>query len=135
MGDTQFTHWVLEAVFSYVFTEDDNDDHNEYDNITSFLDGVVTHLENDLSYEGVTVVLNEEKSMFVCSLLVPSASEESIETVVGKGMGAIRTAFHACNGHTPGWPALKEILQGVHVTPADMGANVPHDAGRVLTSV
>lgn len=104
--------YVLEASFSYTFSDDETPD------ISSFLDQVVDHLQDDLGVGDVTVVLDKGVSEFSMSLLIPSYDQESIETVVGKGMGLLRTAFHKCEAHTPGWPTVHEALLGVKVTPA-----------------
>ncbi|MDQ1745785.1 MAG: hypothetical protein QOD07_48 [Frankiaceae bacterium] len=130
---TPFPYWLLEADFSYTMTESDGE-HTGYDDITQFLDAVVTHLEDALAVEDVTLVLDEEGQAFSVSLLVTSPAEESIETVVGKGMGLLRTAFHACDGHTPGWPGLKQMLMGVKVSQAKLAA-APVAERRALSSV
>lgn len=108
-------YFTLDAAFSYSFTEDaaEND-------ITSALDSIVEHLEDCLGVEDVFVVCDEHARTFTVSQLVASNELDSIETVVGRGMGALRTAFHACDNHTPGWPSPQEALLSVHVSPTQI---------------
>lgn len=110
MAADQSPHFVLEADFSYTYDEGEEGD------IESFLDQTVTHLEDELGADDVTLVLDKADSTFSISLLVPSHKAESIETVVGKGMGLLRTSFHACNAGTPNWPTPREALLSVRVT-------------------
>ena len=101
--------FAVEADFSYTFDDDGGD-------IVAFMDTVVDHLVEALGADDVFVVLNEDVQTFSISTLVPSYEGESVETIVGKGMGLFRTAFHACDAVTPNWPA-PHATGGVRVTP------------------
>lgn len=105
---SKHTHYALEAHFGYMLTGEES--------IVPFLDAVTEHLR-ELGVEDVFVVSDETEREFTTSQLVTSNAGESIETVVGKGMGALRAAFHACQGQTPDWPMPKEALLSVSVSP------------------
>lgn len=100
-------HYALDARFSYTLTPDEK-------SIVKFMDRVVAHLES-LGVEDVMVVSDEDAQTFMISQLVGSSEGETIETVVGKGMGALRTAFHVCDGRTDDWPTPREALLGVEI--------------------
>ena len=102
------TQFSLDAAFSYTLVEGE-------DSIVEFLDAVSDHLD-ELGAADVLIVADEDAQTFTISQLVASHDGESIETVVGKGMGLLRTAFHACQGTTSGWPTSREALVSVRVT-------------------
>lgn len=104
--------YAVEADFTYSFDGEGGD-------IVAFMDSVVDHINESLDADDVFVVLNEDNQSFTISCVVTSPDGESIETVVGKGMGLFRTAFHACNGSTPDWPTLNEALRSVRATLAE----------------
>lgn len=108
--------FAVEADFSYKFAAADGD-------IVAFMDTVVDHLTEALHAEDVFVVLDEDRATFALHTLVPSYEGESVETIVGKGMGLFRTAFHACNASTPNWPKA-HATGGVRVTPIEADAAV-----------
>ncbi|KAA1378314.1 hypothetical protein [Aeromicrobium fastidiosum] len=107
--------YTLEATFAYVAYESDS-----Y-TMDATLDQIVDHLL-DLDARDVSLVadLGDDQSdgQFALSLIVPSHPGESIETVLGRGMGTVRAAFHACEAATPGWPSLSEMLTYVSVQPS-----------------
>lgn len=123
MSNTQA--FVLDARFSYTVGSEEAPIHE-------FLDLVTDHLD-DLGARDVLIVLDEDVKEFTLSHVVTSNAGESIETVVGKGMGVIRTAFHACEGHTPSWPKLPEVLLYVGVTPAELPASIKSDERQLET--
>lgn len=118
-------YYTLDAKFSYTLGDDDD--------IVVFLDDVVQHLE-DLGVDDVIVALDSADQVFTVSQLIGSTTGESVETVVGKGLGALRTAFHACNGGTNGWPTIKEAFLGVNVEPATLLVD-EQDAAREQVAV
>lgn len=117
---SKHTYYALEAHFSYDLTGGD-------ESIVPFLDAVTEHLR-ELGVEDVFVVSDEAAHEFTTSQLITSTAGESIETVVGKGMGALRTAFHTCQGQTPGWPATREALLSVSVSPVQVVGEVDEAA-------
>lgn len=100
--------FAVEADFNYKFDGDGGD-------IVAFMDTVVDHLTEALEAKDVFVILDEDAQTFTLSSLVTSYEGESVETIVGKGMGLFRTAFHACNASTPNWSP--HATGGVRVTP------------------
>jgi acid phosphatase family membrane protein YuiD len=93
---------------------------NEAARLEDFFNDVAEHLAQ-LGAEDISIMLDENKQSFSVSLLVASQEYESIETVVGKGMGMIRTALHFCNARTPQWPTAQDALfRGVEVRPATL---------------
>jgi hypothetical protein len=126
--------FVLEAEFGYTFEAGITPEGEvaEPGDISAFLDSVVDHLDK-LDTQDVSLVLDAATAVFWVSILIPSQEEESIETVVGKGMGLLRTAFHACNANTQSWPTVKEAFKGVRVTPARVIAAEDPDGSKALT--
>lgn len=104
--------FVIDARFSYTPKAEEAP-------ISDFLDLVMEHLD-ELGARDVFIALDQDRREFTLSHVVISNAGESIETVVGKGMGVLRTAFHACEGDTPSWPKFPEVLLYVGVTPAQL---------------
>ncbi|WZH52906.1 MAG: hypothetical protein PIR53_02675 [Nocardioides alkalitolerans] len=99
----------LEAKFGYELDQDEA-------SIIDFLDKVVDHLEGLDSIHDATLYLDEEATRVIVQLLVIQEGA-SVETAVGIGMGAVRAAFHACEGGTAGWPKFPDLFEYVNVTP------------------
>lgn len=106
-------NYVLDAKFSFTFEGEGEPD------IVGFLDHVVEHLET-LGADDVFIVSDENGQTFLVSQVIASNDGETIETVVGKGMGLLRTSFHACDGSTPGWPTAEQALLSVHIAPVEL---------------
>lgn len=110
---------TVDASFRYLPAETDEFTMDET------LDQIVDHLY-ELGVEDLNVVADTVKSIVDISLAVPAHSGDSIETVIGKAMGMLRTAFHACDAGTPGWPSTSwEMLLTASVKPTPM---LPVDA-------
>ena len=107
---TTTPYYTVEADFSY-------DKFTSTEHLTQFVDDVADHLYG-LDGEDISISLNRDKAELSVSLLISSHEYESIETVVGKAMGMMRTAFHACNAATPHWPTIGQDFLSVHVRPA-----------------
>ena len=100
------THYKLQASFLCKGETPD-------DSMEDLLDKVDHHLAEVLGARGVHVVSDGESDTFVVSMLVEANAGDSPETVVGMGLGTIRTAFHAHDANTPGWEAAVPTFQGV----------------------
>lgn len=115
---TPTPYYTVASKFSY--TMDDETDASP----SQFLDAVAQHLY-ELGAEDVAIFADIAAQTFMVSLIVPSPTGQTVETVVGVAMGLLRTAFHACDGATEGWPTPREAFQGVTVTPAIMAEASP----------
>jgi hypothetical protein len=111
---------MMEATFQYEpFGEDDTSAFGD------FIDCAVEHLR-DLNVSDVNVVLDKMVQSFTISILTEALERDSAETIIGKGMGAIRTAFHHCGVHTPNWPPVDDfIFGGVSLRPVNVREPVP----------
>lgn len=126
--DTTTPYFTVEADFKY-------DIDSEAIPTEEFFDAVAGHLAQ-LGAEDIMIVLDGDSRCFSLSLLVASREHESIETVVGKGMGLMRTAFHACDARTPRWPSMDKALRSMLVTPVDIrGGDLAVMNGQVLSTV
>jgi hypothetical protein len=103
-------YFNLEAKFSY-----EAEPHDQLE-MFDLLDNVVDHLY-ELGAHDVNVVADGEGT-FTLSLAVDNRPGEIIETVIGRGMGTVRAAFHACEASTPNWPKINEMLDSVSLTSA-----------------
>lgn len=103
--------YTVEAAFRYAA------DGPSAPSMFDWLDTVVEHLE-DLGVDDVMVVSDTEDSSFVISLLVTTQSGDMPENIVGMGMSSLRTAFHACQASTPGWPSVFDAIKWVNLTAA-----------------
>ena len=110
-------YYTMDVHFAYEMFEGEDPGQ-----IGDFMDGVVEHLQDALSVDDVSLILDEENRSFMVSMLTETVEGDAVETMVGKGMGALRTALHFCGGHTPDWPEINEALRfnGVSLTPADV---------------
>lgn len=104
-------YYMLEATFEYKSEPSD-----EF-TMDQTLDRVVDHLY-DLDAQDVSVVANCDAGEFVLSHVVNAHPGESIETVLGRGMGTVRAAFHASEAKTHGWPDVSDMLLYVSVHPS-----------------
>lgn len=113
-------YYTLDATFDYVPGE------GEPTELDTMLDNVVEHLM-DLDARDVNIVADTSINTFALSHVVLAHPGESIETVLGRGMGTVRAAFHACEAGTPGWPSLDKMLTYVAVTPSRELVEVEQD--------
>lgn len=106
-------YYTVETDFSY--TVDDTIDGDA--SPTQFLDAVAEHLQ-ELKVDDLMIFADEDVQTFTVSLLVEVAAGGQVEDAVGTCMGLLRTAFHAGNGTTRGWPTPQEAFLTARVTPA-----------------
>lgn len=106
-------HFTMDAVFGYSTNDGTNDP-------GPFFEAVVEHLES-LGIDDVNLVADLALQRFTISILIQGDSvDPDVEDVVRKGMVTLRTAFHACEAWTPGWPTPVEAFLGVELTPAEV---------------
>jgi hypothetical protein len=70
--------------------------------ISEFLDAVDAHLVEKLHVRDVHVISEEDRALFSISILVTAQENESEGDVLNSGIATMRSAFHACDGMTPG---------------------------------
>lgn len=114
-------YYSMEATFTYVMVPADGDVP-----IGDYIDCVVDHLQNELGVSDVQVVLDKREQSFTIGLLTSALAQDSAEAIVGRGMGALRTALHACGVHTPSWPMIDDLkFGGVSLRPVTVREPVP----------
>jgi len=109
-------YYTVEADFSYTVDDDESP--------MQFLDAVADHLQ-ELKADDLMIFADEDAQTFTVSLLVEVAAKGPVEDAVGKCMGSLRTAFHAANGTTRGWPTPQEAFLTARVSPAEVDELAP----------
>jgi hypothetical protein len=130
-SDDSKTWYTVAAEFTYSFTHDAACACDC--SIEPYLESVVEHLDG-LAADDVTLVVDEDAKWFSLSVLVSAYEAESIESVVGKALGLLRTAFHACDVATPGWPTNNEAVRFKSVTVDMTTLSDDADPERVLVT-
>lgn len=75
----------------------------------AFLDLAWQHLVEKLDVRSLDIISDHEARSFSVSQSVEAPSQESVETTIGRALGTLRTAFHACGAGTPGWPTSELV--------------------------
>jgi hypothetical protein len=60
------------------------------------------HLSDKLDVPDVNIISEKETGRFMVSILVVARDDESEGAVLNQAIGTMRSAFHACDGLTPG---------------------------------
>jgi hypothetical protein len=105
------SHHTVTADFIYVFTDPATD-------ASGFFEAIVSHLY-DLDAQDVFLAIDHKAATFTLSLMV-EAQEEKMESIIAKGLGTMRSAFHACGASTPDWPTASEAMVKVEACSASI---------------
>ena len=95
--------YTLEADFQYIVEPQDAL------TMEQFLDLAYEHLVSELLVADLNIISEEATRSLSVSLSVSAPSGESVETTIGRGLGTLRTAFHACGAGTPNWPTTELV--------------------------